>query len=664
MKRKIIFLIFLSLFFTVFSGNLQNDYKEEFQKLIKGGILISPPDSFLSGQSDPSSAYMKFLSELGKFIKKNKELIIEISGHTDSQGNIKRNKEISLLRAEKVKEYLVSGSGILKTRIFVIGHASSFPIADNTSIKGRIKNRRIEIKSIDPLGKITFIRNNVFTKSPVEIDFRKAKVLQDLFNLYKLNTKKRSTANIGFPDKSSINIGPDSLMILYEKIERELDSPGKENIQLLTGFLRTKLNKLREGFKIDTPACTINSRSKVLLVDISKDNRSAVSVFDGTSEVKAQKKSVDVPSGFGTFVKEGKKPAPPEPLPDPPKIVAPIKPDFYLSGGPEENKKRIFFEWEPKEPLYHIQISADKEFKQILKDEKINGNSISFLLGKGTYTWRVAGINKNGIEGFPALSSFLIKVKKSVLPVELSHSSYDSSELAHSSTKLNSSDTLKIKGKTIPGSTILIKEEPVTVDSNGEFSKTIYLSNGWNLINIIGANSGYKRSNKWISVCYYPEMKRSIFIGMLMNIPDKVSSIDRSAMFNLGKVFKLNNFLMADFSIGISRVLLKEDTGKYKKSIPSLPLTTRLRYQLTPGRKLSPFLAAGLAAHFSFPSLIADNKIDTKMLFTPEVGAGFYFPILGKYGSFEIKYLPFLKALPIFSKLTGNFAIDFRLYLN
>ena len=72
---------------------------------------------------------------------------ILVEGHTDNQGSAAYNKNLSLRRAQAVKNYLVS-KGITADRIEIIGYGESQPIADNSTPEGRQLNRRVEIKLI------------------------------------------------------------------------------------------------------------------------------------------------------------------------------------------------------------------------------------------------------------------------------------------------------------------------------------------------------------------------------------------------------------------------------------------------------------------------------------------------------------------------------------
>ncbi len=71
------------------------------------------------------------------------EMVIEIRGHTDNQGDEFKNKELSEKRAIAVVEYLKL-KGIKPARLFYKGLGSSKPIASNETEDGRKKNRRVE----------------------------------------------------------------------------------------------------------------------------------------------------------------------------------------------------------------------------------------------------------------------------------------------------------------------------------------------------------------------------------------------------------------------------------------------------------------------------------------------------------------------------------------
>jgi outer membrane protein OmpA-like peptidoglycan-associated protein len=72
---------------------------------------------------------------------------IDIGGYSDAIGNNKYNMNLSLKRAESVAAYLVS-KGVDSNRINIYGFGSTNPIADNITVSGRAKNRRVTFKIV------------------------------------------------------------------------------------------------------------------------------------------------------------------------------------------------------------------------------------------------------------------------------------------------------------------------------------------------------------------------------------------------------------------------------------------------------------------------------------------------------------------------------------
>ena len=496
------------LFTPVISGS---NIPEDLNNFTNGGKIISPSGTYRSGGYKPSRQFSLFINKLGAFLRNNDQLILDIRGHSDDQGTQRINKNISTKRALYVEDLLLKNSGIKKDRIISRGYSDNHPLKSNKNDTGRMVNRRVELyltSNKNPVGEITHIKNRVFTKPPEQDDFKKAEVFEALFNLYKLNTRKRSGANIQLSDNSKLNIGPESLMVIYEMIESELANPDAwkdKKVKLLTGFLRTKLNNLRKGIKVETPQCEIDSRSKIMLVDISKKQQSSISVFEGMSDVKASDKTVNVKSGFGTFVEEGKEPAKPEPLPSAPGIISPEKESIFKSKK-SEKEIGVDFKWTSKEELNHIQISEDKEFTKIVVDEKVTGNTFNSILKGGNYSWRIAGINRNGIEGFPEVSVFSVVIKKESVPLITSPEAKIKPIDAHGSTTIVKNNSILITGETLPGAEITISYNKINVDQKGKFSKKIPLSEGWNLIKITSSHPDYLPAEKWISVCYFKKL--------------------------------------------------------------------------------------------------------------------------------------------------------------
>jgi len=87
------------------------------------------------------------LEELVHFMQYNKQVKIEISGHTDNSGKEQDNQLLSEKRALAVYTYLLT-KGIDKDRMEYKGYGQNNPIADNSTEQGKQQNRRTDFKII------------------------------------------------------------------------------------------------------------------------------------------------------------------------------------------------------------------------------------------------------------------------------------------------------------------------------------------------------------------------------------------------------------------------------------------------------------------------------------------------------------------------------------
>jgi hypothetical protein len=98
-------------------------------------------------KSNIKSDYINDLKSFISFLKQYPTLQIELSGHTDSDGDDDHNQKLSKNRAESIKKYLVE-NGISEGRITTVGSGELYPKFPNDSSENKGLNRRIEAKVI------------------------------------------------------------------------------------------------------------------------------------------------------------------------------------------------------------------------------------------------------------------------------------------------------------------------------------------------------------------------------------------------------------------------------------------------------------------------------------------------------------------------------------
>lgn len=107
--------------------------------------ILSRTDSiyFASGSArlDPRSAPL--LDSLVDIVRRCPGMVVEVGGHTDSDGSAEANLRLSERRAAAVSDYLRSRE-IPQERIVSVGYGEARPVASNETAEGKWRNRRIE----------------------------------------------------------------------------------------------------------------------------------------------------------------------------------------------------------------------------------------------------------------------------------------------------------------------------------------------------------------------------------------------------------------------------------------------------------------------------------------------------------------------------------------
>jgi OmpA-OmpF porin, OOP family len=103
------------------------------------GILFDFNKTEIKPESKPQ------LDEMAKLLKQDLKLAVFIVGHTDNQGTIAYNQDLSQRRAEAVVRALTNEYKVNARQMTPKGLANFAPVASNDDDAGRAKNRRVEL---------------------------------------------------------------------------------------------------------------------------------------------------------------------------------------------------------------------------------------------------------------------------------------------------------------------------------------------------------------------------------------------------------------------------------------------------------------------------------------------------------------------------------------
>ena len=88
------------------------------------------------------------LNDAADTLIRNPNLLTEVAGYTDSQGDASYNRGLSERRAKTVRDYLIN-RGVNANKLTWRGYGESNPIADNGTAEGREQNRRVVLRILE-----------------------------------------------------------------------------------------------------------------------------------------------------------------------------------------------------------------------------------------------------------------------------------------------------------------------------------------------------------------------------------------------------------------------------------------------------------------------------------------------------------------------------------
>lgn len=122
---------------------IQEDTDKGLKNIEEGTAIVLNNIFFEFNKTNLLSVSFKELDRIAAFITDNNFQLVEISGHTDSDGSDIYNRTLSLGRAKSVVNYLIS-KGIDPSKLRAVGYGKSRPIETNLNAEGKAVNRRVE----------------------------------------------------------------------------------------------------------------------------------------------------------------------------------------------------------------------------------------------------------------------------------------------------------------------------------------------------------------------------------------------------------------------------------------------------------------------------------------------------------------------------------------
>ncbi len=134
-------------------ANLSDEINKGLAEVERDGdkiiVRLAEKGSFRSGEAELTADFKPLLDKVGASISSANGLVT-IEGHTDNvpigfSDRFNTNWDLSAARSAAVADYLLDANLVKTGNVNVVGFADTKPVAPNTTVTGRAKNRRIEI---------------------------------------------------------------------------------------------------------------------------------------------------------------------------------------------------------------------------------------------------------------------------------------------------------------------------------------------------------------------------------------------------------------------------------------------------------------------------------------------------------------------------------------
>ncbi len=122
---------------------VEDKFEAGLESIEEGGSLVLKNIFFEFNKTTLLPESFPELDKVVNFMVSKDISLIEISGHTDSDGSDSYNQKLSEGRAKSVVQYLTS-KGVQASRMKAVGYGENKPIDTNLSDEGKARNRRVE----------------------------------------------------------------------------------------------------------------------------------------------------------------------------------------------------------------------------------------------------------------------------------------------------------------------------------------------------------------------------------------------------------------------------------------------------------------------------------------------------------------------------------------
>ena len=338
--------------------------------------------------------------------------------------------------------------------------------------------------------RFTSIEGNVKVKPVGVFDWYSADPSMVLRKSDLVRTGPGATAEITFFDGTVVHVRPDSLITIEDTSEDFATKKRRVAWHISSGevnFQTGRKNVPGSATEISTP--TLRTTAGELTdggIKVDQSGDSDVKVYRGSTQVETKTgEKLTLGASEALKVDAAGKAGPKQVLLDAPVLQAP--PHQTEISYPDPSRATTLLAWKPVVGAisYHVMVDYSPYFNRPLVDQVRKDSSVELRgLETGKFYWRVAALDRDGVEGaFSAFARFTVVRKEGAggaggTPPPLVIEALDVR-----------ANILQIKGRTEPGATVTVNDQRVDVQGDGSFNEFIQLDKGGRQLVVVRSTS-------------------------------------------------------------------------------------------------------------------------------------------------------------------------------
>jgi hypothetical protein len=322
-----------------------------------------------------------------------------------------------------------------------------------------------------------------------------------------VKTGAGAVAQINFFDDTVVDLRPDSLLTIEETSENPATKERRVSAQISSGAVdftasARKVKGSETAFSTPTLTATIGDQGARGVVAVDQAGTSAVSVLQGSQVVQTTSGTkVNLAAGTALKVDGAGKVSPVVVLPGVPTLEAPPHQAEISYLDPSRSTTLLAWKAIPAATSYHLMLDYSPRFNRPLVDRTSLKDRSQEIRGlePGKYFWKVAAVDKDGVEGFFSDTALFTVTRPAA-----ASAAGPPPPLTLETLEVRG-NILQVKGRTEPGARITVNGHRVDVREDGSFNEYLSLDKAGKqevVVRATGINGGVKETRRPVSVGY------------------------------------------------------------------------------------------------------------------------------------------------------------------